>query len=130
MCARFLGLALSRVHTFEACKACKACKASLDIPAKILQTNADLFSSPLTEIFNNLVVDCAFPDDLKLADISSLYKKDDNMRNQNYRPISLLPAVSKVFERIMYNQLFDYIGTFSLHFWVAFEKDITRSTFC
>ena len=34
------------------------------------------------------------------------------MRKQNYRPISLLPAVSKVFERIMYNQLFDYIGTF------------------
>ena len=82
------------------------------IPAKILQANADLFSLPLTGIFNNLVVDCAFPDDLKLADISSLYKKDDSMRKQNYRPISLLPAVSKVFERIMYNQLFDYIGTF------------------
>ena len=66
------------------------------IPAKILQANADLYSSPLTGIFNNLVVDCAFPDDLKLADISSLCKKDDNMRKQNYRPISLLPAVSKV----------------------------------
>ena len=34
------------------------------------------------------------------------------MRKQKYRPISLLPAVSKVFERIMYSQLFDYIGTF------------------
>ena len=74
--------------------------------------------------------DCVFPDDLKLADISSLYKKDDYMRKQNYRPISLLPAVSKVFERIMYSQLFDYIGTFSLHYWVVFEKDITHSTFC
>ena len=67
------------------------------IPAKILQANADLFSLLLTGIFNNLVVDRAFPDDLKLADISSLYKKDDSMRKQNYRPISLLPAVSKVF---------------------------------
>ena len=58
------------------------------IPAKILRANADPFSLPLIEIFNNLVVDCAFPDDLKLADISSLYKEDDNMRKQNYRPIS------------------------------------------
>ena len=38
-----------------------------------------------------------FPDDLKLADISLLNKKDDNMRKQNHRPISLLPAVSKGF---------------------------------
>ena len=81
------------------------------IPAKILQANADLFSSPLTGIFINLVVDCAYPDDLKLADISSLYKKDDNMRKQNFRPISLLPAVSKFFECIMYDQLIDYIVT-------------------
>ena len=34
------------------------------------------------------------------------------MKKQNYRPISLLPAVSKVFERIMYNQILDYISTF------------------
>ena len=65
------------------------------IPPKIPQENADLFSSPLTEFFNKLVVESTFPDDLKLADISSIYKKDDNMRKQNYRPISLLPAISK-----------------------------------
>ena len=82
------------------------------IPPKILQENGDLFSSPLTEFFNKLVVESAFPDDLKLADISSLYKKGDNMKKQNYRPISLLPAISKVFERIIYNQLIDYISAF------------------
>ena len=50
------------------------------IPAKILQANVDLFSSPLTGIFNNLVVDCALLDDLKLAEISLLCKKEDNMK--------------------------------------------------
>ena len=92
------------------------------IPEKILQANEDLFSSPLTAIFNNFVVDCAFPDDVKLADISSLYKKDDNMRKQNHRPISLLPAVSKVFECIRYNQLFDYFGTFFSPLLGGFQK--------
>ena len=82
------------------------------IPPKILRENADLFSLPLTQFFNKLVVESAFPNDLKLADISSLYKKDDNMKKQNYRPISLLPAISKVFERIIYNQLIDYISAF------------------
>jgi len=42
------------------------------IPPKILQKSANLFSSPLTEFFNELVVKSTFPDDLKLADISSL----------------------------------------------------------
>ena len=82
------------------------------IPPKILRENADLFSLPLTQFFNKLVVESAFPNDLKLADVSSLYKKDDNMKKQNYRPISLLPAISKVFERIIYNQLIDYISAF------------------
>ena len=67
------------------------------IPAKILQADADLFSLPLTESFNKLVVDRVFPDDLKLADNSSLYKKDDNMKKQNCRPICLFPAVFKGF---------------------------------
>ena len=91
-------------------------------PPKILQENADLFSLPLTEFFNKLAVECTFPDDLKLADVSSLYKKDDNMRKQNYRPISLLPAISKIFERIMYNQLIDYICTFLSRLLGGFRK--------
>ena len=49
-------------------------------PPKILLENADLFSSLLTEFFNKLVVESACPDDLRLADISSLYKKDNNRR--------------------------------------------------
>ena len=58
------------------------------VPPKILQENADLFSSSLTAFFNKLVVESTFSDDLKLANTSSLYEKDDNRRKQNYRPLA------------------------------------------
>ena len=82
------------------------------IPSKISKTNADLFCFPLTEFFNKLIEEGSFPNDLKNADVSSLFKKDDNMCKKNYRPISLLPAISKLFERLVYNQLYDYIKQF------------------
>eukprot|EP00794_Sanderia_malayensis_P008890 gene8890-9840_t len=72
------------------------------IPAKILKYNADLFCFPLTELFNKLVEESSFPDNMKNADVSSLFKKDDNMSKKNYRPISLLPTIGKIFERLMH----------------------------
>ena len=82
------------------------------IPAKILKSNADLFCFPLTELFNKLVEESSFPDDLKNADVSSLFKKDDNMSKKNYRPISLLPSIAKIFERLMHKQLSDFTERF------------------
>ena len=50
-----------------------------------------------------------FPDRLKIAKVIPLYKKDDPRIIDNYRPISLLPVLSKVFERAAFNQLYDYM---------------------
>ena len=63
------------------------------IHAKILKSNADLFCFPLTDLYNKLVAESSFPDDMKNA-VSSLFKKDDNMSKKNYRPISLLPTIA------------------------------------
>ena len=82
------------------------------IPAKILKSNADLFCFPLTELFNKLVEETSLPDDLKNADVSSLFKKDDNMSKKNYRPISLLPSIAKIFERLMHKQLSEFTERF------------------
>ena len=53
-----------------------------------------------------------FPDKLKLADITPIFKKDDRTDMNKYRPVSVLPAVSKVFERIMQKQITEYMDQY------------------
>ena len=50
-----------------------------------------------------------FPKELKLAEVSPIFKKEDDLDKENYRPVSVLPHVSNVFERIMYQQINDYM---------------------
>ena len=56
-----------------------------------------------------------FFDDLKLADITLIFKKEDNLTKENYQPINILPHLSKVFERIL-QQIDNFIDkNFSLY---------------
>ena len=82
----------------------------------MLKSNADLFCFPLAELFNKLIEERSFPDDMKNADVSSLFKKDDNMSKKNYRPISLLPTIAKIFERQIHKQLSEFTARFLHHY--------------
>ena len=57
-----------------------------------------------------------FPDKVKIAKVIPLYKIDDNKLFGNYRPISLLTSISKTFERVAFNQLYDYFSSNGLHY--------------
>ena len=70
--------------------------------------NIDLFCYPLTRLFNIYADANKFPDDLKVADVTALYKMDGRMNKTNYRPISLLPTISKIFQRLIPIQLYDF----------------------
>ena len=50
-----------------------------------------------------------FPSDLKIAKVIPLYKKDDDDIFDNYRPVSLLPIFSKIYEKVVFKQLYDYL---------------------
>ena len=76
----------------------------------LLKEISPLISSPLTLILNQSLTTGIFPDKLKVAKIIPLFKKDDPHNFDNYRPISLLPAISKVFEKAVFIQLYDYIN--------------------
>ena len=82
------------LENFDEKKAC----VSNGIPVKILKKTADVCSYRLLEIWNQEIAGQGnFPKNLKLAEISPIFKKDDLTLAKNYRPISVLPCLSKVF---------------------------------
>ena len=60
-------------------------------------------------LLNKTFHENVFPDELKVADITTIFKKDDSTNVKNYRPVSVLPTVSKIFEGIMQNQISSHI---------------------
>ena len=62
-------------------------------------------------IFNLSLAKGIFPDDLKIARVTPVFKAGNENEVRNYRPISVLPCFSKILERIMYNRLFKYLTT-------------------
>ena len=80
------------------------------IPVKALKAANSLCSHFLTACFNEQVVSRSiFPDELKLADVIPIFKKGCTHDKSNYRPISLLPVVSKVFEKLFAKQFNPFI---------------------
>ena len=73
-----------------------------------------LHAKPLTIIINQSLKTGIFPEALKIAKVKPLYKKGDNFCLNNYRPISLLPTISKIFERVMFTQLYSYLNAHNL----------------
>ena len=63
----------------------------------------------LTYLCNLSLSQGIFPDILKIANVIPLYKKDDPMLFNNYRPVSLLCSLSKILEKIMYNRVISYL---------------------
>ena len=64
---------------------------------------------PLKYLFNLSIEKGVFPDDLKIARVTPIYKGEGSSDVSNYRPISVLPCFSKILEHIMYNRLYKYL---------------------
>ena len=78
------------------------------IPTKILKLVVDSCVIPLTDCINNCFLDCSFPDELKLAEVIPIHKRDSTLDKENYRPISLLPVLSKVVEKVMAEKISNF----------------------
>ena len=81
-----------------------SCKYSFDT-SQDSQVELCIIAPVLTECYNQNIKNSAFPNELKNADISSVYNKKDCHDKSNYRPVSTLPHLSKLFECILYKKI-------------------------
>ena len=100
------------------------------MPAKILIGSSDIVGNHLSFIYNNAKNESIYPEQLKLAEVTPIHKKDDTTLKKNYRPVSLIPVVSKLFERDMYNQILSYIDKFLSPYLFGYRKDFSTEQLC
>ena len=91
-------------------KLCKSKATALDkISAKLLRYCPDLLSESLTVISNCSFNTGIFPDEWKCSKVIPLFKHGERRDLNYYRPISIIPVVAKVFERIIYDQIYVFL---------------------
>ena len=69
---------------------------------------------PLPIIFKHCLQSGSFPNNWKKSNVVPVDKKGDKQLLQNYRPVSLLPMCGKIFERIIFNPIFEYLENISM----------------
>ena len=91
------------------------CSTGVDqIPVKYVKQVGDFLTGPFAHIINVCISNSQFPRIWKTARISSVRKVDNPKQNADYRPVSILPALSKVFQRLVLKQLVHSIDEQSL----------------
>ena len=93
-----------------------------DIPAKALKLSHDIISNNLSTIYNNSKNNEKFPVPLKFADVTPIHKAKERTVLKNYRPVSLIPIVAKLFERNMHEQISTYIDKFLSPYLFGYRK--------
>ena len=94
----------------------KTSSAADSISAILIKELKTELAEPLTLIINQVINTCKFPEKLKLAKVIPIHKKGDLDNCNNYRPISLLPTISKIVEKILLKQLYTHFQTNNLLF--------------
>ena len=80
-----------------------------DLAPKQMKIVSQYISRPLTYLCNLSMTKGVFPRELKVANVIPLFKAGNNMSVNNYRPVSILPVFSKIFEKLMFNRLSEYL---------------------
>ena len=86
----------------------KKSRGADNISNQLLKTIKQELCKPLTIIINQMIETGVYPEKFKISKITPIYKKNERTNIANYRPISLLPTLSKIFERVIHTQLYTY----------------------
>ena len=94
-----------------------------DIPVKILKGNEEFFAEQIYLQFNEGIFVSKYPSNFKFANITPAFKQGSRNLKDNYRPISILPVVSKIFEKLMCKQLSTHFENIFSKFQCGFRKN-------
>ena len=106
---------------------------NLKIPALVAKQSPDSYTEPLTCLINICFHDGIFPTDLKLARVVPIFKSGDSSVLSNCRPISILSFFAKVFEKLLYKYLLDFLDSNNVLYKHQFgfrEKHCTQQAMC
>ena len=93
-----------------------------DIPVKILKENAEYFAEYICLQFNEAICAAKFPASFRLANITPVFKQGSRNQKENYRSISILPIISKIFEKLICRQLSNHFDNILSKFQCGFRK--------
>ena len=95
----------------------------------MLKSTIDVHVSILTKIINSSIRNGCFPDELKAAEVTPIFKKNDHLDKENYRPVSVLPYVSNIIERVMYIQIENFMEDKLSKLLTSFRKNHSTEHF-
>ena len=106
----------------------KSSSSLLSISSSVLECVKEIISPYLSYIFNLCLHQGYFPDELKLGRITPIHKKGSKLLVNNYRPVCNLSPFSKIFERIVYNRMLEYIEKYIFSTKFGFRKEMKMET--
>ena len=92
------------------------------LPPKILQISANVIDKPLMTVINVSISEMTFPNQSKNAAVVPIFKSEDKIDKKNYRPVSILNSVSKIFENVIKDQVTPFFDTFLSIFVTAYRQ--------
>ena len=92
------------------------------LPPKILQISANVLDKPVTTVINVSISEMTFPNQFKNAAVVQVFKSEDKIDKKNYRPVSILNSLSKIFENVIKDQVTPFFDTFLSKFVSAYRQ--------
>ena len=109
---------LAEIHNLDNKKTCQ----ESDIPVKIIIVNIDIFSEFIFGNFSNSIFDLVWLSPQNYADVIPVFKKKRRSNAENYHPVSILPNLSKIYERCFYDLMYKYFNHILSKWQCGFRK--------
>ena len=118
-----------KVQTYLSSLSSKKTTGLDGIQARFIVDSAYVIAHPLAHVMNLSLIQVIVSDKLKAAKVVPLFKKSDKTKVENYRPVFILAVLSKIFERVVYDQVESYLKEHSLlyHFQSGFRTGFSQT---